>query len=208
MQTVCIFCGSNAGGSAAYAEATRRLVRAIAAQGLRIVFGGGNVGLMGVVAETAVRAGTHIIGVTPRRLLEREMVHTGLSELHVLDSMHERKVLMSRLADAFVVLPGGMGTLDELFEVATLNQLGVHEKACGILNVAGFFDHLRAYLDHAVDQRFINAAHRDMLLVDDEPERLLQRMKTWKMPQVSKWMDKKTGNNTGDNTGNNAPATP
>lgn len=190
MHTICIFCGSNAGGSAAYADAARRLVRAIAAQGMRIVFGGGNVGLMGVVAEAAVEAGVSIVGVTPRRLLEREMVHTGLSELHVLDSMHERKVLMTKLADAFVVLPGGMGTLDELFEVATLNQLGVHEKACGMLNVAGFFDHLRAYLDHAVDQRFINAAHRDMLLVDDDPERLLQRMKAWKMPQVSKWMDK------------------
>lgn len=190
VRTVCIFCGSNAGASPAYADAARRLVHAIAARGLRIVFGGGNVGLMGVVAVTAVETGTHVIGVTPRRLLEREMVHTGLSELHVLDSMHERKVLMTKLADAFVVLPGGMGTLDELFEVVTLTQLGVHEKPCGLLDAGGYFRQLRAFLDHAVEQRFINAAHRDMILVDEDPEALLQRMQDWKMPQVSKWMDK------------------
>ncbi len=138
IQTICIFCGSNTGKNEVYAEATRTLVRTLAAAGIKIVFGGGKVGLMGVVAETAIAAKAHVIGVTPRRLLEHEVVHTGLTELLVADSMHERKVMMTKMADAFIVLPGGMGTLDETFEVLTLTQLGVHRKACGLLNVAGF----------------------------------------------------------------------
>lgn len=193
MQNICIFCGSNPGKGSIYADATRAMVRTIAAAGMNIVFGGGKVGLMGVVAETAIEARVHVIGVSPRRLLESEVVHEGLSELHIVDSMHERKVAMSKLSDAFIVLPGGMGTFDEMFEILTLNQLGVQDKACGLLNVAGFYDPLLGFLDHAVSQRFVRAEHRDMIVVDDDPVKLLARLQNWTMPTVSKWMDRKPG---------------
>jgi len=191
MQSVCIFCGSNTGREAVYAEATRALVQALAAAGIRIVYGGGNIGLMGVVGEAAIAAGAHVIGVTPRKLLEREVVHTGLSELHVVDSMHERKVMMAEISDAFVALPGGMGTLDEIFEMLTLNQLGMQRKACGLYNAGGFFDSLCDFLDHAVAERFIRAEHRDMIVVADDPASMISRLREWKMPEVSKWMDRK-----------------
>ncbi len=191
MHSVCIFCGSNTGREAVYAEATRVLVQALAEAGVRIVYGGGNIGLMGVVGEAALAAGAHVIGVTPRKLLEREVVHTGLSELHVVDSMHERKIMMAEISDAFVALPGGLGTLDEIFEMLTLNQLGVQRKACGLFNVSGFFDGLCDYLDHAVAERFIRAEHRDMIVVEDEPSRMIARLRAWRMPEVSKWMDSK-----------------
>ncbi len=190
MKSICIFCGSNPGKGQIYAEATRAMVRAIAAAGMKIVFGGGKVGLMGVVAETAIASGVYVIGVSPRRLLEHEVVHQGLSELHIVESMHERKVAMSKLSDAFIVLPGGMGTFDEMFEILTLNQLGVQNKACGLLNVAGFYDPLLVFLNHAVEQRFVRAEHRDMIVIDDDPVRLIQRLGDWIMPEVSKWMDR------------------
>lgn len=190
MNSICIFCGSNPGKSSIYADATRATVRAIAAAGMNIVFGGGKVGLMGVVAETAIASGVYVIGVSPRRLLEHEVVHQGLSELHIVESMHERKVAMSRISDAFIVLPGGMGTFDEMFEILTLNQLGVQNKACGLLNVGCFYNPLLVFLDHAVEQRFVRAEHRDMIVIDDDPVRLIQRLGEWTMPEVSKWMDR------------------
>jgi uncharacterized protein (TIGR00730 family) len=168
------------------------MVRMLAAAGIRIVFGGGRVGLMGVVAEAGLAAGAQVIGVTPRHLLEREVVHTGLTELHVVESMHERKVMMNGMADAFIALPGGMGTLDEMFEALTLTQLGVHRKACGLLNVGGYYDRLMDFLDHAVAERFVRAEHRDMITVDDNPQRLLERLQRWSMPEISKWMDPKS----------------
>lgn len=192
MQRICIFCGSNTGRGTAYAEATRNMVRVMAEAGMSIVFGGGNIGLMGVVAEAGLNAGAHVVGVTPRRLLEREMVHTGLSELHVVESMHERKVMMAEMVDAFIALPGGMGTLDELFEMVTLIQLGVQHKPCALLNVDGYFDQLRGFLDHAVDERFVNPAHRDMIVIDDDPARLIERLQRWTPPVTSKWLDPKT----------------
>jgi uncharacterized protein (TIGR00730 family) len=191
MKNICLFCGSNSGNSEIYAAATRAMVRAIADAGLGIIFGGGNIGLMGVVAEAGLAAGVPVVGVTPRRLLEREMVVTELTELHVVESMHERKVMMAEMADAFIALPGGMGTLDEFFEMITLNQLGVQSKPCGLLNVQGYFDHLRAFLDHAVDTRFVNPAHRDMIVLDEDPRRMLAKLSRWTMPQTSKWMDQK-----------------
>lgn len=190
IKSICIFCGSNT-GSDVYAGASAALVRVLAKAGIRIVFGGGRVGLMGVVADTALAAGAHVTGVTPRSLLEREVVHTGLTELHVVDSMHERKVMMNGMADAFIALPGGMGTLDEMFEALTLTQLGMHRKACGLLNVGGYYDRLMDFLDHAVAERFVRAEHRDMIIVDDNPQRLLERLQLWSMPEVSKWMDSK-----------------
>lgn len=191
VQSVCIFCGSNNGKDPVYAEATRTMVAALAAAGIKIIFGGGKVGLMGVVAESALEAGAHVIGVTPQHLLEREVVHRGLTELHVVDSMHERKVMMLQMADAFIALPGGMGTLDEIFEALTLTQLGMHRKACGFLNVGGFYDRLMDFLDHAVDERFIRAEHRGMIVVETDPQRLLDGLQNWSMPEVSKWMDRK-----------------
>ncbi len=193
MQSVCLFCGSNPGKVSAYADATRALVGIAAAAGLKIVFGGGNIGLMGVVAEAALAANAHVIGVTPRRLLEREVVHTGLSELHVVDSMHERKVMMANLADAFIALPGGMGTLDEIFEMLTLTQLGMQRKPSGFLNVAGFYNHLLGFLDHATEQRFIRDQHRDMIVADDDPARLIARLQAWAPPEVSKWLEPRQG---------------
>lgn len=191
MRSVCIFCGSNTGREAAYAEATRALVRALAAAGIRIVYGGGNIGLMGVVGQAALEAGAHVVGVTPRKLLEREVVHTGLTELHVVDSMHERKVMMAEISDAFIALPGGMGTLDEIFEMITLNQLGMQRKPCGLYNISGFYDGLCDFLDHAVAERFIRAEHRDMIVVADEPGPMIRHLQDWTMPEVSKWMDRK-----------------
>ena len=190
MKSICVFCGSNPGKGTAYIEATRAMVRIIAAAGLKIVFGGGKVGLMGVVAETAIEAGAYVIGVSPRRLLEHEVVHTGLTELHIAESMHERKVMMSKLSDAFIVLPGGMGTMDEMFEILTLTQLGVQRKACGLLDVNGFFKPLEVFLDHVVTERFVRPEHRDMIIVDEDPARLLGRVQAWSMPEVSKWMDR------------------
>lgn len=192
MKNIGLFCGSNSGNGATYTAAARAMVRAIADAGLGIVFGGGNIGLMGVVAEAGLAAGVNVTGVTPRRLLEREMVHTGLTELHVVESMHERKVMMAEISDAFIALPGGMGTLDEFFEMVTLNQLGVQNKPCGLLNVHGYFNHLRAFLDHAVDARFVNPAHRDMIVLDDDPRRMITKLGGWTMPQTSKWMDAKS----------------
>lgn len=191
MKNICLFCGSNSGNDGIYAAATQAMVRAIGDAGLGIVFGGGNIGLMGVVAEAGLAAGVNVTGVTPRRLLEREMVHTGLTELHVVESMHERKVMMAEMSDAFIALPGGMGTLDEFFEMVTLNQLGVQSKPCGLLNVSGYFDHLHAFLGHAVKARFINPAHRDMIVLDDDPRRMVTKLADWTMPQTSKWMDRK-----------------
>ncbi len=191
MNNICIFCGSNTGRGEAYAEATRAMVRAIAGAGIGIVYGGGNIGLMGVVAEAALDAGVRVTGVTPRRLLEREMVHTGLSALHVVDSMHARKVMMAELSDAFIALPGGMGTLDEFFEMVTLIQLGEQQKPCGLLNVAGYFDRLRGFIDHAVEERFVNPAHRDMIVIDEDPAGMITRLRGWTLPQTSKWLDRK-----------------
>ncbi|MBI2294607.1 MAG: TIGR00730 family Rossman fold protein [Betaproteobacteria bacterium] len=190
MHSVCVFCGSNVGEGEAYAEAARALARAVVKRGLRLVYGGGSVGLMGVLAEAALAAGGHVIGVTPRRLLEREVVHSGLTELHVVETMHERKALMAELSDAFIALPGGLGTLDELFEMLTWTQLGLHSKPCGALDVEGYFGRLGAFLDHAVQERFLKQEHRSMLIVEVEPDRLLDRLANEPLAEPSKWIDR------------------
>ena len=190
MRSVCIFCGSNTGAGDAYADATRALAGAVVKRGLRLVYGGGSIGLMGVLGEAALAAGGHVIGVTPRRLLEREVVHRGLTELRVVETMHERKALMADLSDAFIALPGGLGTLDEMFEMLTWVQLGIHRKPCGLLDVAGYFAGLAAFLDHAVEQRFVKAEHRSMLITERSPEVLLERLASARLPDVSKWIDR------------------
>ncbi len=191
MQSVCVFCGSNTGAGEAYADAARKLAYAIAGRRLRLVYGGGSIGLMGVLGKAALAAGGHVIGVTPRRLVEREVVHAGLTELRVVESMHERKALMAELSDAFIALPGGLGTLDELFEMLTWTQLGIQRKPCALLEVNGYFGKLAAFLDHAVEERFIKAEHRAMLICEKAPETLLDRLASIRWPEVSKWMDRK-----------------
>ncbi|MBM3344553.1 MAG: TIGR00730 family Rossman fold protein [Betaproteobacteria bacterium] len=176
MLSVCVFCGSSVGNHPGYAHAAREAARLLVRKGCRIIFGGGHVGLMGVTADAALAAGGYVIGISPRILQEKEVVHRGLSELHVVDSVHERKVMMAGLADAFLVLPGGFGTLDELFEVLTLQQLTVHDKPVGVFNVNGFFDPLMAYLDHAVASGFLRRDCREMLMVDTDAARLLARV--------------------------------
>jgi uncharacterized protein (TIGR00730 family) len=187
VQSVCVFCGSNTGLGEAYANATRSMASAIARAGLRLVYGGGSIGLMGVLADAALAAGATVIGVAPRRLLEREVIHSGLAQLHVVETMLQRKTLMAELSDGFIALPGGFGTLDELFEMLTWTQLGFQSKPCALLNVAGYFDGLTGFLDHAVEERFVIREHREMLLVDDDPESLLERLRNARLPKVDKW---------------------
>jgi len=191
MRSIGVFCGSNTGTGTAYAEAARALARAIAARGIRLVYGGGSIGLMGELGEAALAAGGHVIGVTPRRLIEKEVVHRGLTELRVVETMLERKALMAELSDAFIALPGGLGTLDELFEMLTWSQLGIHRKPCALLDVDEYYGKLAEFLDHAVARRFITPQHRAMLIVERDAESVLDRLASTPLPDVSKWMDRK-----------------
>jgi hypothetical protein len=191
MKSVCVYCGSNPGRQPAYAEAARGLGAALVERGLGLVYGGASVGVMGVLADTVLELGGHVTGVIPEALVRREVAHGRLTELRVTGSMHERKTLMADLADAFVALPGGIGTLEEAFEAWTWAQLGLHGKPCGLLNVAGYFDGLIAFLDHAVAERFVKEPHRSMLIVSDDPTELLQRFETYEAPLVRKWIAKR-----------------
>jgi uncharacterized protein (TIGR00730 family) len=190
MKRVCVFCGSSPGARASYRDAAVRLGAAIAERGLGLVYGGAHVGLMGVVADAALAARGEVIGVLPRALEARELAHRGLSELHVVASMHERKARMAELSDCFIALPGGVGTLEETFEAWTWTQLGLHAKPCALLDVDGYYAPLQAFLDRAVTERFVRSEHRAMLLVDDDPERLLDALARWRAPVVEKWLDR------------------
>jgi uncharacterized protein (TIGR00730 family) len=187
---VCVFCGSSAGVRPAYRDAAAAFGRLLARQRRTLVYGGSNVGLMGAMADAALAAGGRVIGVLPHHLVVREVAHTGLTELRTVGSMHERKQQMADLADAFVLLPGGMGSLEEFFEVWTWGQLGLHRKPYALLNVGGYFDPLLAFLDHAVVERFVRSEHRDLLLVDDNPERLLARLDAHEPAPAPSWIDR------------------
>jgi len=189
MKRVCVYCGSGVGGQEAYAQAARTLGEAIVQRGMGLVFGGGRIGMMGVLAETVLAAGGEAIGVIPKHLEEKGLALTSVTSLHVVDSMHTRKALMGDLADAFVAMPGGFGTAEEFFEILTWAQLGLHVKPCGLLNIQGYFNHLIRFIDHAVQQEFIHPAHRALLLVGNSPEALLERLATWQPPAG---MDKAT----------------
>ncbi|MEZ5592138.1 MAG: TIGR00730 family Rossman fold protein [Gammaproteobacteria bacterium] len=188
MQRICVYCGSNPGADSVYAELARNLGRLLAQSGLGLVYGGGSVGLMGVVADAVLAEGGEVIGVIPAVLTRKELLHEGCSTLHRVGSMHERKALMEELADGFIALPGGFGTLDELFEIITWAQLGLHRKPIGLLNGAAYYDHLIAFLKHTVAEGFVREPHFQALLVDDEPQRLLQRMAAYQPPASTKWI--------------------
>jgi len=190
LRRVCVYLGSSPGGDPAYRAATEALAQALAARGIGVVYGGGAVGLMGALADAALAAGGEVVGVLPRSLDEREVGHRGLTELHVVESMHERKALMADLSDAFVALPGGIGTLEELVEVYTWSQLGIHAKPVALLDVAGFWAPFVAWLDHAVRERFLRPEHRATLLVDADPAALLARLAAWEPAAVEKWLDR------------------
>jgi hypothetical protein len=189
MNSVCVFCGSHPGNDPAYAEAARTLGRTLAERDITLVYGGGHVGLMGVVADSALGAGGEAIGVMPKSLVDREIGHTGLTKLHVVSSMHERKALMSELSEGFVALPGGNGTLEEFFEVLTWAQLGEHGKPCGLLNVAGYYDPLLAVFDRMVDRAFLREEHRGLVIVEEDPSALLERFENYEPPGTIKWID-------------------
>jgi uncharacterized protein (TIGR00730 family) len=190
MQRLCVFCGSSPGANAQYAELAQRLGRLLARRGLGLVYGGGNVGLMGVLADAVLKDGGHVIGVIPQALVDLEVAHNGLSDLRIVGSMHERKALMADLADGFIALPGGFGTLEEFCEILTWAQLGLHQKPCGLINVAGYFDHLMAFLDHSVGERFLRPEHRRMVLVEADARTLLDRLEAYRPPQLAKWIDR------------------
>jgi hypothetical protein len=190
LSSVAVYCGSNSGNDPAYAEASAGLGRTLAARGIRLVWGGGQVGLMGSVSDAVLASGGQAFGVITQALKAKEVAHEGLAELQVVATMHERKAAMADAADAFVMLPGGFGTFDEFFEVVTWTQLGVHVKPCGILDVNGYFGALRGMLDAAVTGGFVREAHRDMILVDDDPGRLLDRLAAWTPVTVGKWLDR------------------
>ena len=190
MERVCVFCGSSPGTDPAYVTMARRVGTLLARRRLTLVYGGGNVGLMGVLADAVMEGGGHAIGVIPRALMDLEVGHTGLSELRIVGSMHERKALMAELADGFIALPGGIGTLEEFCEILTWAQLGMHAKPCGLVNVEGYFDHLIAFLDHSVGQRFFRPEHRAMVLIERDPETLLDRCDGYRPPHLEKWIDR------------------
>jgi uncharacterized protein (TIGR00730 family) len=188
MQSVCVFCGSNSGRREAYAAAAGQLGEELMRRGLTPVYGGGDVGLMGRLADVMLEAGGRVIGVIPKALVQREVAHAGLTELRVVDSMHERKALMAELADAFIALPGGIGTLEELCEVLTWAQLGIHRKPVGLLNVDGYFTPLIGMLDHAVAEGFMQTDHRRLLLTAESAAALLDECAAWQPIPVRRWL--------------------
>ena len=190
VKRLCVFCGSSPGRSPAYLRAAVRLGEVLVERGWELVYGGGNVGLMGALADTVLARGGRVIGVIPAGLLHREVGHTGVTELRVVASMHERKAIMAELASGFVSLPGGIGTLEETFEMLTWAQLGIHAKPCALLDVDGYFDPLVEFLDRVVTERFVRDEHRAILMCETAPERLLDRFELYQPPQVAKWLDR------------------
>lgn len=189
---LCVFCGSSAGNQPYYLEAAQQLGTTLAKAGITLVYGGAQVGLMGAVADAALAAGGQVIGVIPQHLVERELAHTGLTELRQVSSMHERKAMMADLSDGFIALPGGVGTFEELFEVWTWAQLGHHQKPCALFNAGGYYDKLIDFLDHAMNEGFMKQAYREMLIVAPDVESLMAKVEAYEPPKVAKWMEDKS----------------
>ena len=184
-----MFCGSSRGANSAYGDAAQQMGQLLSERGLGLVYGGGNVGLMGLLADACLNRGGRVIGVMPKHLAAKEIAHRNLTELHLVGSMHERKALMADLADAFIALPGGYGTWEEFCEMLTWSQLGLHRKACALLNVNGYYDPLLSMADRAVSEELLKPVHRDLMLHDRDPRRLLDRLSTYLVPNVPKWID-------------------
>jgi uncharacterized protein (TIGR00730 family) len=192
MRRICVFCGSSPGSRAEYRAATEELGAELVRRSIGLVYGGGNVGLMGVLADAVLKAGGEAVGVIPENLMAREVGHNGLTKLHVVHSMHERKALMADLSDAFIALPGGFGTLEEFCEVLTWAQLGLHAKPCGILNVLGYYSPLLAMFDHAVKERFLKQENRRLVVARESATELLRALEQWRPALVEKWLDRET----------------
>lgn len=190
MKRICVYCGSSPGKQPSYRQAADNLAAELVNRQIGLVYGGASVGVMGRLADAVLAAGGEVTGVIPQMLVDKEVAHNGLSELKIVSSMHDRKATMAELSDGFIALPGGLGTLEELFEILTWSQLGMHRKPCALLNVAGYYDHLAAFIDHAVTEQFIKPAHRELLIIGDQPDLLLQRMALFRSPPAEKWMDK------------------
>lgn len=189
MNSVCVYCGSASGAHQDYLQLARDLGEELVRRDLKLIYGGASIGLMGEVANTVLKAGGEVIGVLPRNLFRREVPHDGLTQLIEVSSMHERKAMMAELADGFIALPGGLGTLEELFEILTWAQLGLHHNPCGILNIRGYYDALNQFLDLSVSEGFIRPQHRSMLMLEDSPGQLLDRLAAYQAPRVQKWID-------------------
>lgn len=190
MKNICVYCGSNFGDRTSYRQAAESMGKLLAQRNIGLVYGGGDVGLMGVVADAAIDAGGEVTGVIPKLLADKEVAHQRLTNLHIVNTMHERKHIMAELSDAFIAMPGGFGTLEELFEVVTWTQLSFHNKACGVLNVEGYYDGLLTFLDHATAEKFIRPHHREIVVVDTEPAALLEKLNKFEHASVQKWTDK------------------
>jgi uncharacterized protein (TIGR00730 family) len=190
MRRLCVFCGSSFGARPAYAEAAQELGALLAARGIVLVYGGAKVGLMGVIADATLAAGGEVIGVMPQSMVLKEIAHLGLTKLHVVESMHQRKAMMADLSDGFIALPGGFGTLEEFCEVLTWAQLGLHRKPCGLLNLHGYFDHLLKLFDHAMDEQLLRPENRAMVLAAGNTMELLDRLAKYQPPAVDKWIDR------------------
>jgi uncharacterized protein (TIGR00730 family) len=190
LRNVCVYAGSQVGARSEYRRDAVRLGRVLAEQGIGVVYGGARAGLMGALADAALAAGGHVTGVIPWQLVEREVAHEGLPDLRVVGSMHERKALMAELSDAFVALPGGIGTLEELIEMFTWAQLGVHRSSVGLLNVAGYYDRLIAFFDHATREGFLRERTREMLVIEADPARLVEKLRAFEAPDVPQWIDR------------------
>jgi uncharacterized protein (TIGR00730 family) len=188
MRSICVFCGSSLGADPAFKRAAELLGEALARRDITLVYGGGNVGLMGVLADQVMRFDGRVIGVIPKTLVEKELAHRGITQIRIVGSMHERKALMAELADGFLALPGGFGTVEEFSEVLTWGQLGLHQKPMGVLNVSAYFDQLLRFLDHAVVVRLLHPEHRRLVLESDRVDDLLDRMAVWKPPETVKWI--------------------
>ncbi len=187
LNSICVYCGSSSGRGEAYTEAAGLLAEVLVGRNIRLVYGGAGIGIMGTLADQVMALGGQVVGVIPKALAHKEVMHGNLSELHITHSMHERKMLMAELADGFIALPGGIGTLEELFEIWTWAQLGFHGKPCGLLNVAGFYDPLIQFLDHVTAEQFVKAQHRQLLMVETSPEALLDKFAGYQAPAVKHW---------------------
>ena len=192
MKRLCVYCGSSSGRQPGYAQVARQLAHAMVSKNIDLVYGGASVGIMGEIANAVLGEGGDVIGVIPKGLFAKEVAHTGITELREVGSMHERKALMADLSDGFIALPGGLGTIEEIFEIITWSQLGMHRKPCGLLNVNNYYDKLSGCLDHAVSEQFIKATHHTTILIDECPDGLLEKFEAYKAPETAKWIDRKS----------------